>query len=183
MAALAALDALPVSHVGHVHLARAGTQAAAVALARIHPEGQQSHPAEEGVDSPQRAQEAAEGPVAEYTQQQNRDAQTCLPGEEPPGQGAILLPQGHQGNTTLQGTGGTDIFAEAGQGIAGGKCVPQGDGNDKHRQHSVLQPRQPAAPLSFFDLFSGDLVEQLLNKPKGAKEAADQPPQTEAQQH
>ena len=26
-------------------------------------------------------------------------------------------------------------------------------------------------------------MEQLLNKPKGAKEAADQPPQTEAQQH
>ena len=60
MAALAALDALPVSHMGHVHLARTGTQAAAVALARIHPEGQQGHPAEEGVDSPQRAQEAAE---------------------------------------------------------------------------------------------------------------------------
>lgn len=69
MAALAALDALPVPYVGHVHLARAGTQAAAVALARIHPEGQQGHPAEEGVDGPQGAQEAAEGPVAEYTQQ------------------------------------------------------------------------------------------------------------------
>ena len=84
MAALAALDALPVSHVGHVHLARAGTQAAAVTLARIHPEGQQGHPAEEGVDSPQRAQEAAEGPVAEYAQQQNGGAQGSFPGEQPP---------------------------------------------------------------------------------------------------
>ena len=69
MAAAAALDALPIPHVPDVHGAAADAQAAAVALPLVHPEGQQGHPAEEGVDGPQGAQEAAEGPVAEYTQQ------------------------------------------------------------------------------------------------------------------
>ena len=95
MAAPAALDALPVAHVLHIHSARAGTQAAAVAFSPVYPEGQQRHPAEEGVDGPQGAQKAAEGPVAEYAQQQDGGAQARLPGEEPPGQGPVLLPHGH----------------------------------------------------------------------------------------
>ena len=84
MAAQAALDALPVSHPLDVHQALAGTQAAAVAFPFIHPEGQQRHPAEKGVNGPQGAQEAAEGPVAEHAQQQNGGAQGSFPGEQPP---------------------------------------------------------------------------------------------------
>ena len=90
--------------------------------------------------------------------------------------------ESYQRDTALQRTGGADILAEAGQGIACRIGVPQGDGHHKYRQHGIFQPGQPAGPLSLFDLFHGDLVQQFLDKPEGAEKAADQPPQSQAQQ-
>lgn len=182
MAAETALDAFPVSHLLHIHQALAGTKAAAVAFSLIHPDSKQGHPAEEGIDGPQRAQKATEGPVAKYTQEEDRGAQRRFPGKEPPDQGPVGFVQSHQRDASLQGTGRADILAEAGQGIARRIGIPQGDGRHKHRQHDIFQPGEPPAPAAFFELSPGNLVEQLLDQAEGAQEAAHDPPQAQAHQ-
>ena len=71
--ALSAADALVITHTAHVHRAAPDTSAAVRASIFIDLNSDDRNPVEESVDGPQRAQEPAEGPIAEDAGQHDDD--------------------------------------------------------------------------------------------------------------
>ena len=66
----------------HIHRTSHHTRAAAIAAVRIHLHAREGKPVEQAVDCTQRADEAAEGPVAENADQADYDHDYPFAGEE-----------------------------------------------------------------------------------------------------
>ena len=183
--ALAAGDALVVPHVAHVHVAIAHAGPAAVAAGGIHLHAGDGEAVEQSIDRAQRTQEPAEGAIAEHALKPNHQHDDELPRKqhlelvERGGVAGI----GQQPHRALQRARRTDVLAECGQRLAVLNAVPDGHGDDEHRQDDVFQIRKRPGDPALPDLRRGDLVQQLLDQPQRAQPAADGAAQDQSVEH
>ena len=173
-----------VSHVLHVHFALHHTQAAAVAAVRVHLHAGQGETVEKAVDRAQRADETAEGPVAENTGQADHDHDDPLVGEE-----RAKLVEGcrvgrilQQADRSLKGARRTDILAEAWQNDAFSDTPDERDRDDEHRQENIFQPGKHPGDTALPDFPGRDPVQQFLDQAQGTDPAAYGTAQDDAEQ-
>ena len=183
--ALAAVDALVVAHVANVHATAAHAGAAVVAAILVHLHANDVELIEQAVDRAQRADEPAEGAVAEYTRKADYQHDDELAGEQYAKHTEIGAVRwiGQQPHRALEGACRADVFAEARQRYAVAQGIPQRYGHREHRQQQVFQPGQHPRYIALLDLRRGDLVEQLLDQPQRAQPATDGAAQDHAVQH
>ena len=182
--ALAAVDALVIAHMPHVHAAAAHAASAVVAAAFVNFHTDDVEAVEEAVDRTQRADKAAEGPVAEDAQKPDPEHDDELAREQDPQHGKLRRVRRvrQQAHGPLKGARRADILAEARQGHVVLEPVPQRQGHHKDRQQDVLEPAEHPRDAGFFDFRRRDLVQQLLNQAQRAEPAADRTTEDDAEQ-
>ena len=182
--ALAAVDALMIAHMPHVHAAAAHAASAVVAAAFVDLHTDDVEAVEEAVDRTQRADKAAEGPVAEDAQQPDPEHDDELARKQDPQHGKLrgVCRVRQQAHGPLKGARRADILAEARQRHVVLEPVPQRQGHHKDRQQDVLEPAEHPRDAGFFDFRRRDLVQQLLNQAQRAEPAADRTPEDDAEQ-
>ena len=183
--ALAAVNALMVAHMAHVHAAVPHAGATVVAAIHVHLHADDVESVEQTVDRPQRADEATEAAVAEHAHQADHQHDDELAGKQYAQHAVIRSVRriGQMAHRAFEGACGTDILAEARQWDLVAQAIPQGDGDHKHRQYYIFQPGQRPGDAALFQLRRGDLMEKLLDQAQRAQPAADRPPQDHAEEH
>ena len=130
-----------ISYVPDIHLALHGAQATAIAPVLIDPDPGESKPVEKAVDRTQRADEPAEGTVAEHTGQSDHQHDHPLAGKDLTQliEGRAVCRMLQNTHRTLQCTGRTDILAESRENDFLADPVPERDCDHEHSQESILE--------------------------------------------
>ena len=131
---------------------------------------------EQRVECSERADEAAECPVAEHADEKCSCQDKYLPRKQETQVFAQALIRDDERYGTFQSTCGTDVFAET------GKQFYKRNGNGKNEQDHVFELRQDACEAALFYLRDRDLVKEFLKEPERAQEAADQPSQKDPEE-
>ena len=139
--ACAAVNALMVAHMPHIHRTLPDACTAAGAVFLFHPDSNKRKAAEESVDRAERAQEAAEGPVAEHTGEPDHQENDPFPGKEDAehGKESRILFIGQESHCAFQRACRADILAERGKRQVVPESVPERKGQNKDRQNDIFE--------------------------------------------
>ena len=168
-----------------IHLAAAHAGAAAVAAVLIYFDADESQLVEEAVDRAERADKAAEGPVAEDAGSSDDDHDHEFASEEDlqHREVARVLGVGEEADSALKSACRTDVFAKARNCQVVAHPVPHGNCDDKYREDHIFEIGERARHAALFDLGSRDLVQELLDKAQGAQPPADRSAQGQPEDH
>lgn len=123
----------------HIHFTHAAASAAGSAFVRINRQTVEGYPVKQGVKCAQRADPFAEWTVKEHRQYDQSQQQAAFPGEQWAETCADALIGQSQGDSSLQDTGGTNVFAEIWVTQADLIYRRHGQYDDEHSQNHILE--------------------------------------------
>ena len=174
-----------VARVADVHFTAAHAGAASDAAALVDFDADQGQTVEHAVDRAERADKAAEGPVAEDagSRDDEHDHEFAREQDTEHSEVAAVLRIGEKGDGAFKGARRAYVFAEPGDRHVMPDPVPHGDRDNEYCKDHVLEIGERAGDAALRDLRCRDLVQQLLDQPEGAQPAADRPAQRQAEDH
>ena len=174
-----------VARVADVHFTAAHAGAASDAAALVDFDADQGQAVEHAVDRAERADKAAEGPVAEDAGSRDDEHDHKFAREQDPQHREEIgvLRVGEESDGAFKSASRADVFAETRDRHVVPDPVPHGDRDGKHRQDHVFEIGERAGDAALRDLGCRDLVQQLLDQPERAQPAADRPAKRQAEDH